>query len=209
MVSDDELGLRARKRLETRERIEQAAVDLVLSAGFEQVTIDAISERADVSPRTFFNYFDSKEDAILGVQPAAIDDRVTAEHERRYGASDLAGSVMGLIFLVLRPSLSDPRLRENRLRIMREEPVLLARQSMRMARMSDELTASVQSILDARAETGRAPVSAGVADALSMAAVGAFRATMRDWMTADPYRDVPPAELEERATALVREVLSL
>ena len=54
---------------ETRARLEEAAVTLVLRDGLEQTTIGTISELADVSPRTFFNYFDSKDSAILGLRP--------------------------------------------------------------------------------------------------------------------------------------------
>ena len=69
------MGLRERKRAQTRHRLEEAAVGLALRDGLDKVTIDAISERADVSPRTFFNYFDSKEDAILGVRPPDVSRR--------------------------------------------------------------------------------------------------------------------------------------
>lgn len=208
-LPEDPTGLRERKRVQTRARIERAAVDLVLSDGLEQVTVDAISERADISPRTFFNYFDSKEDAILGVQPSSIDEHVWAEHARRYEAADLAGSVMGLIFLVLRPSLRDPGLRANRLRILRQNPSLLGRQAMRMARMSEELTESVQRILDERAAPADGTVSPGVAETLTMAAVGAFRAATREWMCVEGDGDPSPGELESRGAALVREVLKL
>ena len=78
------MGLRERKRAQTRHRLEEAAIGLALRDGLDKVTIDAISERADVSPRTFFNYFDSKEDAILGVRPPDISEQTLAEHRVRY-----------------------------------------------------------------------------------------------------------------------------
>lgn len=55
---------RERKKEETRLRIFEAAVDLFREKGFEQTTIDEITERADVGRGTFFNYFPRKE-AVL------------------------------------------------------------------------------------------------------------------------------------------------
>jgi len=62
-------GLRERKRIATRKAIEAAALGLVAEKGYENVTIDEISHQADISPRTFFNYFPSKEAALLGEAP--------------------------------------------------------------------------------------------------------------------------------------------
>jgi len=42
---------------------------LALDHGYEQLTVEAITEAADVSVRTFFNYFSSKDDALLGADP--------------------------------------------------------------------------------------------------------------------------------------------
>ena len=64
-----EPGLRERKRLATRRAIQLAALRLVKDRGLEAVTIDDISHDADVSPRTFFNYFVSKEAALVGDGP--------------------------------------------------------------------------------------------------------------------------------------------
>jgi AcrR family transcriptional regulator len=66
---DPELGLRERKRLATRRAIQIAALTLTGERGFDGVTIDEISHAANVSPRTFFNYFPSKESAIIGELP--------------------------------------------------------------------------------------------------------------------------------------------
>jgi AcrR family transcriptional regulator len=57
-------GRRERKRRQTRERIEQAAMALFLERGFDATTIEDITEAADVSKRSFFDYFPSKEDVV-------------------------------------------------------------------------------------------------------------------------------------------------
>lgn len=62
-----EPGLRERKKLQTRQSIELAAIDLVLEHGLDGATIEAIAERADVTSRTFFNHFADKVDAVLGI----------------------------------------------------------------------------------------------------------------------------------------------
>jgi AcrR family transcriptional regulator len=62
---DTELGLRQRKKAATRVALSHAAWSLMIERGLEQVTPDMIAEAADVSPRTFRNYFASREEALL------------------------------------------------------------------------------------------------------------------------------------------------
>jgi AcrR family transcriptional regulator len=63
-------GLRERKKAETHQALATAALHLADELGPERVTVEAIADAAGVSPRTFFNYFSSKEDAIVGIPPA-------------------------------------------------------------------------------------------------------------------------------------------
>ena len=66
MVSQIAPGLRARKKLQTRKALIEAAMRLYRDMGYEGVTVAAIAREADVAPRTFFGYFESKEDVFLG-----------------------------------------------------------------------------------------------------------------------------------------------
>ena len=61
-------GVRVARRNRHWTQIHEAAVMLVLEKGLAATTIDAIAAAAGVSRRSFFNYFPTKEDAVLGTR---------------------------------------------------------------------------------------------------------------------------------------------
>ncbi|EFV14442.2 TetR/AcrR family transcriptional regulator [Segniliparus rugosus] len=79
------LGLRERKRAACAAQIHEAAVRLVVEHGYEAVTVAQIAEAAEVSAKTVFNYWGSKDGAILGIEedgpdPAWVESYLAPEN---------------------------------------------------------------------------------------------------------------------------------
>src|SRR6202522_4430019 len=75
-VSAARPGRRERRRVETRERIFRAALELFAQHGFLETTVEDITEAADVGKGTFFNYFPTKEHILAefgGERTAALE----------------------------------------------------------------------------------------------------------------------------------------
>jgi AcrR family transcriptional regulator len=76
------MSLRERKRTRTRQALIDAAADLFERRGYDRTTIADIAAAADVSTRTFFSYFASKEDVLFPDADARVKAALTAIDDR-------------------------------------------------------------------------------------------------------------------------------
>jgi AcrR family transcriptional regulator len=137
MAESEQLTLRQRKQA-TASGIERSAVALVLAQGLENVTVDMICEASGVSQRTFFNYFRTKDAAILGDVPPKLDE----QRVREFLASDrddLFPELFALMVSMAPVDTSDLDLAGKRMRIISENPVLLQKEMERLFAIRAEL----------------------------------------------------------------------
>ena len=110
--------------METRTALVGAALRLVDERGLAAVTVEEISEAADVSTRTFFNYFATKDEAIIG--DALIEPRDMRE---RLAAVPPEIPVIGAVLLALEPAIARIQADQEqwfvRLRVIEKNPALL------------------------------------------------------------------------------------
>jgi AcrR family transcriptional regulator len=78
-------SLRERKRTRTRQALIDAAAQLFERRGYDGTTVADIAAAADVSTRTFFSYFASKEEVLFPDADARVDAAMTAIDDRRPG----------------------------------------------------------------------------------------------------------------------------
>lgn len=90
-------SLRERKKIATREAISAAALRLALDHGPENVRVDDIAEAAGVSPRTYNNYFSSREQAIVAAISAERALRIAAALRNRPAGEPLADAVVAAV----------------------------------------------------------------------------------------------------------------
>ncbi|MFE7426017.1 TetR/AcrR family transcriptional regulator [Streptomyces sp. NPDC057545] len=87
-------GLRERKKQATREALREAALRLAMERGPDQVRVEDIAEAAGVSPRTYNNYFASREQAIVSAVTADREARIAAAVAARPAGVCLADAVI-------------------------------------------------------------------------------------------------------------------
>lgn len=186
-------GRRARKARETRERIAAVALRLVLERGYDETTLDDIAEAADISRRTFFHYFPSKEAILQAVEDGAED----AFREGLAAAPDGAGALnaveQALTSMVDRYA-SDEALAIDR--VMRSTEALRARKQANYERQEHALFAALL-------EKWPDPTRAAALRIVAMAGIGAKRIATERWRD-DPDRGSLAAHIA-RAFAELRD----
>jgi AcrR family transcriptional regulator len=176
-------GLRERKKLATRLALHQAALELVAERGLDGVSVDDIAARADVSPRTFFNYFPSKDDAVIGVDPDTPRRLAEAFAARPVNESPVQ-ALHGVLLARAADMAEEPQLWPLRIRVIESHPVLLARLMAGFAESERALSAAI-------AERIGMPTGALYPNLLAAVQSAVMRASLSRWRAGDFLVSLP------------------
>jgi AcrR family transcriptional regulator len=198
--SEGTVGLRERKKFATRHRLQREALRLAIEYGSDQVKVDDIAAAADVSPRTFFNYFHSKEHVLLGDGPP----RPSPEARRLFVAGGPTGELMEDAIRYLTAFLDEApedfhasvALFHQRKRLLEREPALGPSLTATFAAMEARLAQAVAERLGEDPESLRP-------QAVAMLGQSALRfAFRRIAATSEPSAEGLRAQLGETVAAL-------
>ena len=122
-ADDRPMGLRERKKIATKTALAQAALKLSIERGLDAVTVEAIAAEVDVSPRTFFNYFSSKEEAVLADHQARFD-QMRAELRSRPASEPIDVAIRNTLAIILDEAHITDRNVVKRIRLVYSHPAL-------------------------------------------------------------------------------------
>ncbi|MCZ7530986.1 MAG: TetR family transcriptional regulator [Acidimicrobiia bacterium] len=186
-------GRRERHKARTRRSLEEAALRLFARRGFDDTTIEDITDAADVSPRTFFRYFASKEDVLFADHAQQIQRFGNALSARSADEPVLASITEAL--LTLADDYEEKRERYLlRFRLLASFPGVAARGMELQAKIVDVVAGFVAERLGLDPSSDLRPVLVG------QVTVGALAAATNIWSTGTSSRSLPE---------LVRESLEL
>lgn len=199
-------GLRERKRRETRAAIERAAISLVDELGYDNVTVAMIAERAVVSQGTFFNYFPTKDAAIVGLGPIDLDPAAVHAAYDRIAPATPYRTTLELFLNVVRDLDWTSDIASMRARLVVQTPALMRLFLDRTFGFVTDFCGILTSYLEAHPErrtcandlTPAEEASLVVSEALEAAKFALARAT------AHPERGLPDADEVE---AIVRRIV--
>ncbi|MEV4354515.1 TetR/AcrR family transcriptional regulator [Nonomuraea sp. NPDC051941] len=190
MVDNGGVGLRERKKQRTRRALVEAALRLFDEKGFDETTLAEIAAEADVSTRTFFSYFASKEDVVFYDSARKMELAAAAMADRAPGESP--GDVLlriveeSLTWLTTYEELTFEDA-ELRIRLVLKEPTLRARA---LVMLLESQTTLARALREAYPELD--PVEAA-------AAVGAMFGAVKLAIVADLGHDLSAEQMSSTA----------
>jgi AcrR family transcriptional regulator len=187
------MGLREQKKQETVEALRAAALRLALDRGPENVRVDDIAAAAGVSPRTYNNYFSSREQAIVSAVTAERELRVAAAVAARPARVSLSDAVIDAVI----DQYADPGgLAADVLVMITNSPALRSSYADTVAMAGDALTKAIIERTDGMDRLTAQVLSASVGAAAKLA--------LTDWLGGAPPDNgfvVPSGLLADRMRA--------
>jgi AcrR family transcriptional regulator len=188
-------GLRERKKERTRAEIERVAMRLFLERGFDAVTVDEIAAVAEVSHRTFYRYFSSKEDLVLRDVREFLDEMQSALAQRP-GSESVIESIRAVILQLAEAYEADADEDRQRVTLLLETPSLQHHRQEQLVAFEAALVPLIAGRLSVHPAHDMRP-------ALIAACAGAaLRVASESWIADDMKTELAP-KVEEAFSLLV------
>ena len=200
-----QLGLRERKKQQTRQLIAETARRLFAERGFDQVTVAEVARAADVSQQTVFNYFPTKEDLVYWRLGAFEEQLLTTIRDRDQGESALSAFRRFLLGQQGLLGTPEPAAREMLAAIARtiaESPALLAREEQIFSRFTDALAVLLADETGADPDDVKAWVAANAIMSVHRAVVAHARRRVIEGARHPDLADEIRARVEEAVALL-------
>ncbi|OEV04851.1 TetR/AcrR family transcriptional regulator [Streptomyces oceani] len=167
------LGLRERKKIQTRQSIRRAAYQLFAEQGYDATPVDQIAEVAEVSPSTVFRYFPTKEDIVLTDE----HDPVIAEELRRRPPEEPPVTALreALSAVLTRMYEEDAAETRQRMNLMYDVPAI-------RARMTEHTSMTVRLLSEVLVDRTGRPADDLELRVVTGAAMGALAEAFNHWV---------------------------
>ena len=177
-----------RRRDRTRSALTAAALDLFRTKGYDATTVDQIADAADVSPRTFFHHFATKEEVLFG----GHEERrrgVISTLEKRLETTSVWEAICSAMMTVVDAFETDPAFFRERARLYAREPGLRAA----VLSINDKLVNDMAEVLAAKL---RCRPNDLISRLIATLANGAMRSAIDSWVASRPDADLRAMAIE-------------
>lgn len=167
----DKDGIRETKRRETHRRIAEAGIRLFLERGYDATTLDDIAEAAEISRRTFFAYFKSKDEILRAWERGGWEEILDDVRQASPGELPLQ---------VIRNAFSKHLSRYNTKQLKAIAKVMSSSETLRAAKHFS-FAEREKLLFEVLCEVWRQPERKLVLRLVAMSAVGALRVAVETW----------------------------
>ncbi|HTU04307.1 MAG TPA: helix-turn-helix domain-containing protein [Trebonia sp.] len=138
------LTLVERKRRQARQRIIEAARELFLERGFDDVSVGDIAERAEVGRTTFFRYFGDKQEVVFALEEELLETITAAaqadDTPAARNATEAVEQLRPILLALCAQATADPEAYTRHFQLIDQHPELRARDAVKMQQIAGKLS---------------------------------------------------------------------
>lgn len=198
-MSSEPVSQRLHNHIKTRRAIEQAAIELAGTEG-NNASVDEISKKANVSRRTFFNYYCSKEDAMLGMSKDNKFLNVNQDNIVFKTNEDVVEFVVRIMLDIIEDHVNGADLKKCRAALIKANPQLLEKQIENISAMFKTFSDTMYNAINVRK-----PLTRQQTDVLLAICGGTIKIVVKEWVKQG--KKTPYSGINKQVTTLIKQTI--